>query len=141
MLRPAVAALILAAAAVLPDVAAAQQPEDVRNVARSGPRFGVTWLSPATVDTIYARYDIDILPVITQFGWQFENQIVSLSGGHRAMMEWVLLVGDVEQDEFNPSLGWLTGYRLPSGVEIGVCPNFSYNKDSEDITTVDGRRH
>ena len=40
-------------------------------------------------------------------------------------MEWVLLVGGVEQDEFNTSLGWLTGYRLAGGMELGVGPNFS----------------
>ena len=50
-------------------------------------------------------------------------------------MEWVLLVGGVEQDEFNVSLGWITGYRLRNGVELGVGPNFSANKDNRRITT------
>ena len=50
-------------------------------------------------------------------------------------MEWVLLVGGVEQDEFNTSLGWLTGYRLAGGMELGVGPNFSITKEVDKITT------
>ena len=50
-------------------------------------------------------------------------------------MEWVLLVGGVEQDEFNTSLGWLTGYRLAGGFEIGAGPNFSMTKEADKITT------
>ena len=60
---------------------------------------------------------------------------MSLTGGNQALMEWVMLVGGVEQDEFNASLGWLTGYRLANVVEFGVGPNFSTHKDSEEITT------
>ena len=58
-----------------------------------------------------------------------------MTGGNQALMEWVFLVGGVEQDELNLSLAWLTGYRLENGVELGVGPNVSYNKDSEDTTT------
>jgi hypothetical protein len=60
---------------------------------------------------------------------------VSQTGGGQALMEWVLLAGGVEQDELNVSLGWLTGYRLPNGLELGVGPNFSANKDNRHITT------
>ena len=50
-------------------------------------------------------------------------------------MEWVLLVGGMEQNEFNLSLGWLAGYRLENGVEFGVGPNLSYSKDSRETTS------
>lgn len=123
MIRPAVAALLLAAAVVLPDAAPAQQPDDVRKIARSGPRFGVTWLSPATVDTIYARYDIDVLPVITQFGWQFEKQWTSFDQGPVALNEFVLLLGGLDQGVVIPSLTWLVGIRTPGSFELGVGPN------------------
>jgi hypothetical protein len=72
---------------------------------------------------------------MTQFEWQWETQIVSVTGGNQALMEWVLLVGGVEQDEFNLSLGWFTGYRLANGVELGAAPNFRVSKDNRRITT------
>ena len=72
---------------------------------------------------------------MTQFGWQFETQILSMSDGNQALMEWVILVGGVEQDEFNTSLAWLAGYRLANGLEFGVGPNVSFNPDQESVTT------
>lgn len=123
MLRPALAALLVAAAVAAPTDAAAQQSPTAEKVARSGPRFGVTWLSPATVDTIYARYEIDVLPVITQFGWQFEKQWTAFDQGPVALNEFVLLVGGLDQGVVIPSITWLVGIRTPGSFEIGVGPN------------------
>ncbi len=120
------------AAQEAPAVPADQRVKKLPRQKLSGPRFGFTTF---TGDVADQRDQAGLETIMTQFGWQFETQILSLTGGHRALMEWVILVGGVEQDEFNLSLGWLTGYRLPSGVEVGVGPNFSINKDSEDITT------
>ena len=98
----------------------------------SGPRFGFTTF---TGDVADMRDQAGLETMMTQFGWQWETQIVSMTGGNQALMEWVVLVGGVEQDEFNLSLGWLTGYRLATGMELGVGPNFSVGKDSQKITT------
>ena len=138
-------ALALLACAVpgtaLPAPVAAQEPPAVpaerqaRKLPRqklAGSRFGFTTFTGQVADQ---RDQAGLEPMMTQFGWQWETQILSLTGGHQALMEWVLLMGGVEQDESNLSLGWLTGYRLPRGLEIGVGPNFSYNKDTENITT------
>lgn len=108
----------------LPMTAHAQQPEDlVRTLRRSGPRFGVTWLGGSLVDTLKARHDIDVAPVITQFGWQFERQFASLENGPVALNEWVFLVGGLDQGVFLPSLTWLVGIRTPGQFEFGVGPN------------------
>lgn len=123
MLRSTIAALLLAASVAGPEVAGGQQPQSMQKVARSGPRFGVTWLSPATVDTIYARYNIDVLPVITQFGWQFEKQWTSFDQGPVALNEFVLLLGGLDQGVVIPSLTWLVGIRTPGSFELGVGPN------------------
>ena len=123
MLRSTIAALLLAASVAGPEVSGGQQPQSMQKVARSGPRFGVTWLSPATVDTIYARYNIDILPVITQFGWQFEKQWTSFDQGPVALNEFVLLLGGLDQGVVIPSLTWLVGIRTPGSFELGVGPN------------------
>lgn len=102
----------------------AQQPEDlVRKISRSGPRFGVTWLSGDIVDTVKAKHDIDIAPVITQFGWQFEHQFASLENGPVALNEFVFLVGGLDQGVFLPSFTWLVGVRTPGQLEFGVGPN------------------
>jgi hypothetical protein len=83
----------------------------VRRVPRqhlAGPRFGFTVF---TGDVADQRDQVDLEPMMTQFGWQWETKLISQNAGNQVLMEWVLLVGGVEQDEINVSLGWLTGYR------------------------------
>ena len=103
---------------------AAQQPGDlVRRTTRTGPRFGVTWLSGSITDTIKRRYNTDISPVISQFGWQFEKQFASLENGPVALNEFVLMVGGLDQGTAIPSFTWLVGVRTPGQFEFGVGPN------------------
>ena len=132
----ALAALFVGGSALsaqnVPQIPADQQAKKLPRQTLSGPRFGFTTFTGETADL---RGMADLEPIMSQFGWQFETQIVSMTGGNQALMEWVFLVGGVEQDELNLSLAWLTGYRLENGVELGVGPNISYNKDSEDTTT------
>lgn len=122
------------------DSAAAQAdpiPEElrVRQLPRqhlSGPRFGFTTF---TGDVARMRTSLGKEAIMSQFGWQFETQIVSTKSGNQALMEWVVLVGGVEQDELNLSLAWLAGYRLPNGFEFGVGPNVSVRKEGGAPTT------
>jgi len=124
MLRRRLMAALLVAATTVPCIARAQQPQElVRQLNRSGPRFGVTWLSGSIVDTLKSKHDIDISPVITQFGWQFERQFASLENGPVALNELVFLVGGLDQGVFLPSLTWLVGVRTPGNFEFGVGPN------------------
>lgn len=102
----------------------AQQPQDLtRQLNRSGPRFGLTFLGGSLTDTLRARHDIDVSPVVTQFGWQFERQFASVEGGPVALNEWVFLVGGLDQGAFLPSMSWLVGIRFPNQFEFGVGPN------------------
>jgi hypothetical protein len=98
----------------------------------SGPRFGFTTF---TGEVAELRNYIGKESIMSQFGWQFETQVVSTQSGNQALMEWVVLVGGVEQDELNLSLSWLAGYRLPNGLEFGVGPNVSVRKEGGDPTT------
>jgi hypothetical protein len=126
MLRRLLVSACLCAVGLVPATIYAQAPgELVRQLNRSGPRFGVTWLSGAIVDTLKSKHDVDIAPVITQFGWQFERQFASLENGPIALNEWILLVGGLDQGEFLPSLTWLVGLRMPSNFEFGVGPNLT----------------
>lgn len=98
----------------------------------NGPRFGFTAFTGDVAD----RRDLaDLEPLMTQFGWQFETRLVSTEGGSQALLEWIALVGGVEQSELNLSLATLAGYRIENGLEFGVGPNISYNKDADDFTT------
>jgi len=126
----AVAALVLSAGAV-----SAQQSTQTKKLARqhlSGPRFGFTVF---TGDVANKRIAAGLEPIMTQFGWQFETRITSAESGNQALMEWVVLIGGVEQDELNIGVTWLAGYRMENGVEFGVGPNISFNKDSDKPTT------
>ena len=98
----------------------------------SGPRFGMTAF---TGDVAEARNHAGYGPVMSQFGWQFENQIVSTATGNQALMEFLFLVGGFEQDTRNLSVSWLAGYRMPNGFELGVGPNFGVQLSQGGGTT------
>ena len=113
-----------------------QIPEDQRAVRPpsqklSGPRFGFTAF---TGDVAKLRSEAELEPVMTQFGWQWETQIVSTDGGSQALLEWVALAGGLEQSELNMSLSFLAGLRFENGVEFGVGPNINFNPDNDEPT-------
>lgn len=117
------ASIVLLATIATTSLEAQQPSELVRQVKRSGPRFGLTWLGGGIVDTLRSQRNIDIAPVITQFGWQFERQFASLESGPVALNEFILLIGGLDQGAFLPSVSWLVGIRTPNNFEVGVGPN------------------
>jgi hypothetical protein len=104
-------------------VVAPQRPPDTMSL--SGPRAGITYLSPGVVDQINKDFDKDINPVISQFGWQFEKRFLSSDTGATAVTEWVVLFGGIDQGVVIPSLTWLVGMRTVGGVEFAAGPNLS----------------
>ena len=124
MLRRFIQAATLMAIVLVPAGLRGQAPTElVRQVNRSGPRFGITHLGGSIRDSLKRRYDMDVGPVITQFGWQFERQLMSLEGGPVALSDLILLVGGMDQGTYIPSLTWLVGVRTPNNFELGVGPN------------------
>jgi hypothetical protein len=100
----------------------------------NGPRFGFTVF---TGDVAEYRQAQGLEPIMSQFGWQFETQMVSTTEGNQALMEWLLLLGGLEQDETSLSIAWLAGYRLANGLELGVGPNSNANfKESMTNTSM-----
>jgi hypothetical protein len=91
----------------------------------SGPRLGMTYLSPGVVSQIKEDFNKDINPMISQFGWQFEKRFMSSDTGATAVTEWVLLFGGADQGILIPSLTWLVGMRTVGGVEVAAGPNLS----------------
>jgi hypothetical protein len=90
----------------------------------SGPRVGLTVLSPGVVDKLGERV-ANPPSTISQFGWQFEKAFYTTSGGVAAVNEWVGLLGGLERNLAIPSLSWLVGMRTTSGAEFGIGPNVS----------------
>ena len=100
-------------------------PQSPPTVKLSGPRIGVTSLSPGVVDQLKDDTGVSVSPAITQFGWQFEKRFYSGANGLTAVSEWVTLVGGLEQGVFLPSISWLVGLRTASGIEFAVGPNLT----------------
>lgn len=127
-MRAAVLMIVFSAVAVTAfaqdSVDITNPPPPVRSVNLSGPRFGFTSLSDGVVQKLQER-DITVSPAISQFGWQFEKQFYSKSGGLAAVNEFVALVGGLEQGVVLPSVSWLVGLRSPTGVEFGLGPNIT----------------
>jgi hypothetical protein len=90
----------------------------------SGPRIGVTYIAPGKLaDRLEEKFDAR--PVLSQFGWQFETRLFTLENGPSGLVEFVPLIGGLEQGMFLPSASILLGIRSQSGFEIGAGPNFS----------------
>ena len=99
-------------------------PPEAARANLSGPRFGITSLSDGIVEK-FAENSLEIRPLITQFGWQFEKQFYSKDSGIAAVNEWVVLLGGLDQGVALPSLSWLVGVRTKEGAEFGVGPNIT----------------
>ena len=92
-----------------------------------GPRVGLTYLAAGTTRTRIADAfnRADITPLISQFGWQFETRIFTLESGAAGLVEFVPLIGGLEQGLFLPSANVLIGFRGANGIEFGVGPSVS----------------
>jgi hypothetical protein len=122
------AVIVLLSLVVLPGAASAQNvldpPGYTKTVNLSGPRFGLTALSPGVVDELHKR-SIDVTSNISQFGWQFEKQFYTRDSGVAAVNEWVFLLGGLDQGVALPSLSWMVGLRTREGAEFGIGPNIT----------------
>jgi len=91
----------------------------------NGPRFGVTYIASGNLTRrLKEKYEINT-PVISQFGWQFETQIFSIDAGPTGLVEFIPLVGGLDQGIFLPSASLMFGLRALSGLELGFGPNLS----------------
>ncbi len=90
----------------------------------SGPRLGFTYITPGESADVLEK-DLGMTPFFTQFGWQFETQYFALENGTAGLVEFVGLIGGLEQNKFLPSGSLLIGVRGPSGGEFAFGPNLS----------------
>jgi hypothetical protein len=92
-----------------------------RNI--SGPRIGLTYVSGRRADSVLRENGL--APLLSQFGWHFEQIVRPRTGGPMFVIEEVLLVGAVDQGTAIPSASLLMGIRFPSGLEFGMGPNIT----------------
>lgn len=99
-------------------------PTKIEPIQLSGPRVGFSVIFPGETADIL-KSDIGMSPFFTQFGWQFEHQYFALENGVSGLVEFVGLVGGLEQGKFLPSGSLLIGVRGSQGGEFAFGPNIS----------------
>jgi hypothetical protein len=119
----ACAATLIALSVCAPAFSQPIAPPPAEMLTLSGPRFGATVLSNGVIDKLRVENGIELRPMITQFGWQFEKQFYSPRQGPAALSEWVVLLGGLEQGVALPSISWLAGLRTSTGAEFAIGPN------------------
>jgi hypothetical protein len=90
-----------------------------------GPRLGLTFIPGGGKlrDELEKR---EIGPIISQFGWHFEWQVIPEGGGPQFVVEFIPLVGGVEYGKVLLSTTLGLGIRMPSGIEFGLGPNLLF---------------
>ena len=89
----------------------------------AGPRLGLTYAFGPTADSVLQANNLE--PILSQFGWHFEQQVTPQGGGPAFVIQEVFLVGGVEQRTAIPSVSLLMGIRMPGGFEFGLGPNLT----------------
>ncbi len=104
--------------------ARALQPKDYVERDLSGPRVGFT--AAIGDGPVYRTLrENDMGRLVSQFGWQFEHQVVPLGNGPQLITEAIPLFGGVEYGKFIPSLTLALGVRSRDGWEVGMGPSFT----------------
>ena len=96
----------------------------IRRKSFSGPRIGYTYITEGTTADYLASKGKN--PGVTQFGWQFEGRLFTVEG-LSGLIEFVPLIGGIEQGIIIPSASCLLGVRSSgkSSFEFAIGPNFS----------------
>jgi len=102
----------------------------------AGPRIGITLITAgSTADFLHKGFDYinsdnqklgeTGSAFTTQYGWQWESRFADGGGDVVGIVEWIALLGGMEQGKLLPSLTSVIGARTSSGLEFGVGPNLS----------------
>ena len=90
----------------------------------SGPRVGFTVLTNGELtENLNDEFGLNS-NLITQFGYQFEKQIMG-DDNVAGLVEGILFIGGLEHGLFLPSLSGMFGARFASGYEFAIGPNVS----------------
>ena len=90
----------------------------------SGPRIGFTIITNGNLkDDLVSEFGLTS-NIISQFGYQFEKQIMG-DENVAGLVEGIVFLGGLEYGLFLPSLSGMFGARFSSGYEFAVGPNIS----------------
>ena len=90
----------------------------------SGPRIGFTIISNGDLkEDLVSEFGLTS-NIISQFGYQFEKQIMG-DENVAGLVEGIVFLGGLEYGLFLPSLSGMFGARFSSGYEFAVGPNIS----------------
>lgn len=105
-----------------------------KRVQNSGPRIGMAY-AYGTLNEFMTRAEsrggLDIVPVVSTIGYQFEVQYVGTEN-FSALFEFIPMLIGLEQGKFLPTIGVLNGFRFgAAGWEIAFGPSFGLTKRSD----------
>lgn len=105
---------------------------NVGRMNNSGPRVGFSYVGVGDLNEFFMRSEaqggLDILPMMTNIGYQFEAQYIGTEN-FSALGELIFNIGGMEQGQFIPSLSFLNGFRFGNaGWEIAFGPSFGIRK-------------
>ena len=89
----------------------------------NGPRVGITVFGDGSIKDDLKRRQYQ--GVVSQFGWQLETRLFTTPNETSGLVEWIFLIGGVEQGLFLPSASMMFGIRGRDGLEFGMGPNLS----------------
>ena len=91
---------------------------------RSGPRLGAAYLVGGSVTA--ERQGVHVQPLMSLFGWQIEHPFnTGIAGAPLPIVEFIGLIGGLEQSRPLASYSVLLGARQPNGWEAGVGPTLT----------------
>ncbi len=100
----------------------------------SGPRMGVTVFSGDVAAVIREKEALggyDAIPVMFQFGYQFELKYLN-EGNFQALFEFIPVITGLDQGKFIPSIAVLNGLRSnKSGLEFAFGPTVNVVKKAD----------
>ena len=116
--------MIIASILMISNLCLGQQLGGPSSMDLSGPRAGLTLITGETAERLEEELDVKT-PIISQFGWHFEKRFFSIPEGPTGVVEFVPLIGGMENNVVLPSVSLVVGLRSVDGLEIGVGPNVS----------------
>ena len=113
-------------------------------ISNSGPRMGLAMVG-GDLQEVLTRPEkqggYDAVPILSQFGYQFEQVYLS-SGNFQAIAEGMVLMTGLEQGLFNPSFAFMNGFRnSKTGIEIAFGPSIKFKREAQGYRDEDNIWH
>ncbi len=125
--------------------------DNVGRINNTGPRMGMSYVFPTgktgDLNNFFTRPvsdgGLEIFPMMTHFGFQFEKQYIGTEN-FSALGEVIVNISGMEQGNFMPNLAILNGFRVgKGGYEFAFGPHFGLRPFSRGVfeTGDDGKVH